>query len=283
MPRKPMKIAMPEYTPELEYTLDLGAESDLSTPLPDQESTSILGDNTTPTQRDDVSPVLPRRRSWRSSSQDQEKTRHSGAYDAAGHLKIAARARREAQKDCGICEEVASPPVRTLCCGALFCRAHIDDWLTAPAATGLCPACAAPCAVPAAPSKDGTRTPPSSRAESPSGSRSSSRLTSESGVTTQTDATSTSGMVIDELSLDPSAPASEPKALNGIQVEDGPRLLVLPPGKHRPRTRDSLLVRALSVVALLLALVVFVRRNSGGGAAGDEEVLFTEGLANEGI
>ncbi|KAJ7154973.1 hypothetical protein C8R43DRAFT_1235201 [Mycena crocata] len=110
---KEVKNLKDQYTPELEYTLDLGAESGLSTPLPEQ-STSILGDNSTPTQREDTSPVLPRRRNWRSSSQDPEKARHSGAYDAAGHLKIPARARREARKDCGICEEVASPPVRTL-------------------------------------------------------------------------------------------------------------------------------------------------------------------------
>ncbi|KAJ7113324.1 hypothetical protein C8R43DRAFT_1039916 [Mycena crocata] len=204
--------------------------------------------------------------------------RHSGAYDKAGRLKIAARAMMEARRDCGICEEVASPPVRTLCCGALFCRAHIDDWLHAPAATGLCPACAAPCSVPAPPTNDGTRTPPSSRAESPS--RSSSRLTSDSGFTTQTDASSNSGMVIDELKLDTCAPSFEmdpyvvadgkellngTNGLNGIQVEDGPRPLVLPAGKYRPRTRDSLVVRALSLSALLLALAVFVRRMESNG------------------
>ncbi|KAJ7181348.1 hypothetical protein C8R43DRAFT_269845 [Mycena crocata] len=138
MQRKPMNISTPEYTPEIEYTLDLGAESEVSTPLVIDDS------NITPTQRDDVSPILPRRRSWRSSSQDPEKTPHSGAYDAAGRLKIAARARKEARRDCGICEEVASPPVRTLCCGALFCRAHISvcflsNPMTYPNSRGVAP------------------------------------------------------------------------------------------------------------------------------------------------
>ncbi|KAJ7638145.1 hypothetical protein B0H17DRAFT_1187276 [Mycena rosella] len=160
MPRTPaMKLAMPQYNPDVEYSLDLGAEA---TPQPED----------TPQPADDTAPAPPRRRSWRSSSHDTEKTRHSNAYDAAGNLKIAARGRQEAQRDCGICEEVAVEPVRTLCCGALFCKEHIDDWIYGPAATGLCPTCTAPCVLP--PSMDTEkeaarpRTPPSSRSHSPS-------------------------------------------------------------------------------------------------------------------
>ncbi|KAJ7142325.1 hypothetical protein C8R44DRAFT_760502 [Mycena epipterygia] len=193
--KPPMSLAMPTYNPDLEYSLDLGAEG---TPQPEV---------------DENAPALPRTRSWRSSSHDKEKTR-SSAYDAAGNLKLAVRGRKEAQRDCGICEEVAVGPVRTECCGALFCRAHIDDvrpllhnqistfpstrstdatvavhahyhqfhayasilpnltpaqWIYGPAATGLCPACAAPCVLPPAPdadSKHRPRTPPSSRSQS---------------------------------------------------------------------------------------------------------------------
>ncbi|KAJ7203156.1 hypothetical protein GGX14DRAFT_652713 [Mycena pura] len=127
-PRKPtLSIATTAEIPEVEYTLDLGAE------------TTPLGD--------DNAPVPPRTRSWRSSSHDRDKQR-STAYDAAGNLKIAARGRREAMRDCGICEEVAVKPVRTQCCGALFCKEHINAWIYGPAATGRCPSCEAPCILP---------------------------------------------------------------------------------------------------------------------------------------
>ncbi|KAJ6492078.1 hypothetical protein C8R45DRAFT_1073458, partial [Mycena sanguinolenta] len=38
--------------------------------------------------------------------------------------------RKAAARDCGICEEVAVEPVKTQCCGALFCREHIDELVT---------------------------------------------------------------------------------------------------------------------------------------------------------
>ncbi|KAJ6549059.1 hypothetical protein DFH09DRAFT_1366917 [Mycena vulgaris] len=168
MSRRPaMKLAMPE-SDAVEYSLDLGAEPVASTPLPDA----------------DDAPALPRRRSWRSSSHADEKTRLSSAYDAQGNLKIAARGRAEAKRDCGICEEVAVVPTRTLCCDALFCKEHIDDWIYGPAATGLCPACAAPCVLPPSADVDADaarrpRTPPSSRSQSPApSSHSSNSLTS---------------------------------------------------------------------------------------------------------
>ncbi|KAJ7032551.1 hypothetical protein C8F04DRAFT_654608 [Mycena alexandri] len=56
-----------------------------------------------------------------------------------GNLKVVARGRQAAARDCGICEEPAVAPVRTLCCSALFCKQHIDSWIYGPAATGLCP------------------------------------------------------------------------------------------------------------------------------------------------
>lgn len=50
-----------------------------------------------------------------------------------------------ADKDCGICFEYAVKPARTMCCGKIFCKEHLDDWLTGPNASGLCPNCDAPC------------------------------------------------------------------------------------------------------------------------------------------
>ncbi|KAJ7142332.1 hypothetical protein C8R44DRAFT_725700 [Mycena epipterygia] len=78
-----------------------------------------------------------------SDAHDKDKTR-SSAYDAAGNLKLAVRGQMEAERDCGICEEVA--------------------WIYDPAATGLSPACAAPYALPSAPDADSkrrSRMPPS--------------------------------------------------------------------------------------------------------------------------
>ncbi|KAJ7738720.1 hypothetical protein B0H16DRAFT_89404 [Mycena metata] len=167
MPRPTMSLDMPEYSPELEYTLNLGVES---TPL-----------------LDDISaPAPPRTRTWRSRSNEREQTSQkarSSAYDADGNLKIVARGRKAAARDCGICDESAVEPVRTLCCGALFCKQHIDDWIYGPAATGLCPACESPCVLPPSRSPSpllktplGTRprTPPASRSHSHPSSRSAS-------------------------------------------------------------------------------------------------------------
>ncbi|KAJ7445059.1 hypothetical protein FB451DRAFT_1568198 [Mycena latifolia] len=57
---------------------------------------------------------------------------------------------KEAERDCGICFELAVEPVRTLCCAHLFCAEHLDAWLHGPNSDGLCPACCAP----PAPEKD---------------------------------------------------------------------------------------------------------------------------------
>ncbi|KAF7342419.1 hypothetical protein MVEN_01830900 [Mycena venus] len=57
-----------------------------------------------------------------------------------------AQSRREAERECGICFELAVSPVRALCCAHLFCAEHISAWLHGPASDGLCPACRAPAA-----------------------------------------------------------------------------------------------------------------------------------------
>ncbi|KAJ7450155.1 hypothetical protein FB451DRAFT_1286288 [Mycena latifolia] len=147
---------MPEYEPEEEYSLDLGAES---TPIDEIIAVPI------PAAPPPVPAAPPRTRSWRSSSHAADTAAaRASAYDAAGNLKIAARGRAEAQRDCGICEGAAMDPVRTLCCGKVFCREHIEDWLYSPASTGLCPACAAPCILPG--ESGSPRAPPSSRVQS---------------------------------------------------------------------------------------------------------------------
>ncbi|KAJ7084538.1 hypothetical protein B0H15DRAFT_385557 [Mycena belliarum] len=156
MPRRPrpgMALSLPDH---VEYTLDLGAES---------------GAESGPATPTDAAPAAPRTRSWRPADRADPKAR-SGAYDAAGRLKLTQRARVEAQRECAICAEAAAVPTRVLCCGALFCREHIEQWIYSPASTGLCPACDAPCVLP--PSDDADpdaarrpRTPPSSRAHTP--------------------------------------------------------------------------------------------------------------------
>ncbi|KAJ7659567.1 hypothetical protein DFH06DRAFT_1472444 [Mycena polygramma] len=86
MPHKPsMSLSMPEYTPELEYSLDLDAEA--SAP-----STPQLGGDAPP----------PRARNWRPAGHEREQQARSTAYDSDGNLKVAMRGRRAAERDCGI-------------------------------------------------------------------------------------------------------------------------------------------------------------------------------------
>ncbi|KAK7052548.1 hypothetical protein R3P38DRAFT_3172850 [Favolaschia claudopus] len=54
------------------------------------------------------------------------------------------RKEKEPERDCGICFELATNPVRTRCCGHLFCAEHIFAWLDGPSSDGLCPSCGAP-------------------------------------------------------------------------------------------------------------------------------------------
>ncbi|KAJ7443643.1 hypothetical protein B0H11DRAFT_2291498 [Mycena galericulata] len=83
---------------------------------------------------------------------------------------------REAERECGICFELAVSPVRTRCCLHLFCGEHIAQWLDGPSADGCCPSCRAPSVAagllalghPAALKAHlVSRTPPPSRAPSP--------------------------------------------------------------------------------------------------------------------
>ncbi|KAJ7609837.1 hypothetical protein FB45DRAFT_339795 [Roridomyces roridus] len=53
---------------------------------------------------------------------------------------------KTAERECGICFELAVSPVRTLCCAHIFCVEHILSWLEGPAADGHCPSCGSPSA-----------------------------------------------------------------------------------------------------------------------------------------
>ncbi|KAF8192254.1 hypothetical protein K438DRAFT_864604 [Mycena galopus ATCC 62051] len=231
MPPKPgMKLSMPEYspdTPELEYTLDLGAEtSRASTPLPPDDT---------------IGPSLVRTRSWRPEGVEREQKARSTAYDAAGNLKIAVRGRHAAERDCGICEEVAVAPVKTQCCGALFCRQHIDEWIYAPAADGRCPACKAPCVL------------PPSRPLSP----------------TNAPANAHSDMLTDSLhrrrprTPPPSPPNEADESADSIPLAPGSEISA---GTSRKYTRSGMdaLVRLLSGLAALLLLLGALSRRGGG-------------------
>ncbi|KAF5366123.1 hypothetical protein D9757_010939 [Collybiopsis confluens] len=46
-------------------------------------------------------------------------------------------------RDCSICFGSAIRPVRTRCCGSLFCEEHLNDWLKG--SSNLCPICSASC------------------------------------------------------------------------------------------------------------------------------------------
>ncbi|KAF7354091.1 hypothetical protein MVEN_01096500 [Mycena venus] len=241
MPHQPeMRLAMPEYTPELEYTLDLGAESVATTPLLDNAPAP--------------SPV--RTRSWRPDGVERDQKARSTAYDSAGNLKIAVRGRRAAARDCGICEEVAVAPVRTQCCGSLFCKQHIDEWIYAPTADGRCPSCKAPCVLPPSrplspsgqsnPISDNIltdslrrgrpRTPPTSRSHSQSHSPSPSVLTSRSST-----------------------------LANGIDVDSAVEDVTVPTKPKYSRPGMDALVRLLSgLVAVLLLLGALSRRGTPG-------------------
>ncbi|KAJ7133149.1 hypothetical protein C8R44DRAFT_730344 [Mycena epipterygia] len=102
------------YECKEEYTLDLS---------------SGLAESACPTP----TPSLIKRRSHPPSPSTSNLRRRSTQRD------------REAERDCGICFEPASSPVRTLCCAHLFCAEHIAQWLLGPDADARCPACRAAC------------------------------------------------------------------------------------------------------------------------------------------
>ncbi|KAJ7627429.1 hypothetical protein FB45DRAFT_921352 [Roridomyces roridus] len=156
-PRKPLRkmiLRMPSFQSDVDYSMDLGAES---TPGTEDERATT-----------EAMPEPDLRRRVLASS---ETLRRAAANDMA---QVAARARAAGEQDCGICEESASDALRTQCCGALFCRVHINDWIYGPAASDLCPTCNSTCVLPPPPSSDSgfkrPRTPPST----PSVSRKSS-------------------------------------------------------------------------------------------------------------
>ncbi|KAF7304461.1 hypothetical protein HMN09_00848400 [Mycena chlorophos] len=85
------------------------------------------------------------------------------------------RRERDAERDCGLCFELAVAPVHTHCCSQLICGEHIVSYLADPRADGRCPLCRTP--PPAftyaslghpASVKDAPPPPPPSRAPSPS-------------------------------------------------------------------------------------------------------------------
>ncbi|KAJ6492082.1 hypothetical protein C8R45DRAFT_1212922 [Mycena sanguinolenta] len=249
-----MKLAMPEYTPELEYTLNLGAEiSRSTTPLPsDSESTTNADVKPKP-----PSPSPVRTRSWRPEGVEREQKARSTAYDAAGNLKIAVRGRKAAANDCGICEEVAVEPVKTQCCGALFCRQHIDEWIYAPTADGRCPACKAPCVLP--PSRP--LSPASSPSQYPlpaSNTPTPAERKDILGSTTSLRRSGTRTPPPSPLLSSPSSPLRASAVSPGVDVASV---------SSRKYTRPGMdaLVRLLSGIAALLLLLGALSRRGGGG------------------
>ncbi|KAE9402283.1 hypothetical protein BT96DRAFT_557605 [Gymnopus androsaceus JB14] len=76
---------------------------------------------------------LPTRpRNWRSDSFERKQKEHP-------------KMKKEVDRDCGICSELARKGCRTPCCRSLFCLEHINDWLTGPSSNGKCPSCDTPC------------------------------------------------------------------------------------------------------------------------------------------
>ncbi|KIK69894.1 hypothetical protein GYMLUDRAFT_529506 [Collybiopsis luxurians FD-317 M1] len=55
--------------------------------------------------------------------------------------------KKEVDRDCGICFELAKTGCRTPCCRSLFCLDHITDWLNGPSSEGKCPSCDTPCTI----------------------------------------------------------------------------------------------------------------------------------------
>ncbi|TFK34170.1 hypothetical protein BDQ12DRAFT_375673 [Crucibulum laeve] len=90
-------------------------------------------------------PAIPRRRSWRSTGSALARESNNSAISSTTSPKKSRQS--AADRDCGICFEYAVSPCRTLCCGKMFCKEHIVDWLHGPSSDGRCPACEKPCSV----------------------------------------------------------------------------------------------------------------------------------------
>ncbi|KAJ7627349.1 hypothetical protein FB45DRAFT_59884 [Roridomyces roridus] len=54
------------------------------------------------------------------------------------------RRNQDTERECGICFELPTAPVRTQCCSHIFCAEHILAWLEGPSSDGCCPTCHAP-------------------------------------------------------------------------------------------------------------------------------------------
>ncbi|KAK7036196.1 hypothetical protein R3P38DRAFT_3183987 [Favolaschia claudopus] len=270
------RLSMPEYTPELEYTMDLGAESRVSTPRPD-DSLALAA----------PSPI--RTRSWRPEGVERDQQAHSTAYDSDGKLKVAARARRAAARDCGICEEVAIDPVKTQCCDALFCRQHIEEWIYAPRADGLCPSCTGPCVL------------PPSRPHSPSPSHHShSSATKPSSPPTRDILTDSLRRGASSSSTTTLRPLPRPRTPPSTPSHSGSHTPVSPPSRPGTPTSSSssavasstkpkpkysrpgmdALVRLLSGLAALLLLLGALSRRGGGGGGNSVSVSVTPDSGN---
>ncbi|PPQ82011.1 hypothetical protein CVT25_014663 [Psilocybe cyanescens] len=116
-----------------EYYLNLGAETPCSTPPNLFETTEFV-------ERWAAAgiavPKLVRRPSYRTviSAGGKDHQRSSIFKD-------------EVDRDCGICFEYAVDPLRTYCCGKIFCKEHLEDWLHGPNAEGRCPNCENACSL----------------------------------------------------------------------------------------------------------------------------------------
>ncbi|KAJ7931009.1 hypothetical protein B0H13DRAFT_868963 [Mycena leptocephala] len=178
-------------------------------------------------------------------------------------IRRSSNSHKEAERDCGICFEVAVSPVRTLCCAHIFCAEHIASWLHGPVSDGLCPTCCVP--------TDATtlltlghptflhpvpRAPPPSRAPSPSSNDSTSPTRPYASY--------------------PSTPAAFPKTDLSSEEEDAtdfslPALVharALQTRRHAPHTFSSVLgVRgALVSVARVTGWLVIVALLAGRGS-----------------
>ncbi|KAJ7659571.1 hypothetical protein DFH06DRAFT_1472446 [Mycena polygramma] len=280
MPHKPtMSLSMPEYTPELEYSLDLGAEA--SAP-------------TTPQLGGDAAP--PRARNWRPADHEREQQARSTAYDSDGNLKVAMRGRRAAERDCGIwcCGNGGRACTDAVLRGVVLQGAYRRP----PASTGLCPACDAPCVLPPsrprspspshlasplasdvnildvrADSLRRPRTPPASRATSHSPSSSPSRLlTSSLRPGSVLVPSPSSAHDASEFTL---LARSGIRSGEGSAGDDSASIVSTADGENTTRKPKYIrpgtdaLVRLLSVLAALVLLLGAMSRRGGGKAEAD--------------
>ncbi|KAJ7659564.1 hypothetical protein DFH06DRAFT_1402512 [Mycena polygramma] len=237
MPHKPtMSLSMPEYTPELEYSLDLGAEASApSTPQP---------------------PPPPRARNWRPAGHEREQQARSTAYDSEGNLKVAMRGRRAAERDCGIwCVAVALRETKYADWRWMrSAETAVAPWIYAPASTGLCPACDAPCVLP--PSRPRSPSPSASAFTSALSFAGDANILDTRGDTLRRPRTPPASRAT---SHSPSRPAGAGSVL--VQDESSPAK----PKYTRPGA--DALVRLLSVVAALVLLLGAMSRRGGADVA----------------